>query len=158
MEINKGWLISKGACTAGIDWFANQGKTDGIEIVKQLILECQYQWANWLIVRLLDSKKKKIQYAIFAAELVIDVFERKYPTDPRPRRAIEAARIHLNNPTAENKAATADAAYAAYAAADAAYAAANAAYAAANADNAAYAAANAAPINFIKLAKKCLKY
>ena len=133
MEINKGWLISKGACKAGIDWFVNQDKTDGIEIVKQLILECQYQWANWLIVRLLDSKKKKIQYAIFAAELVIDVFERKYPTDNRPRKAIEAARMYLNNPTAENKAATADAAvyaadaaaaYAAYAGADAAYAAA----------------------------------
>ena len=61
------------------------------------------------------------------AELVLHVYEKKYPGDGRPREAIKAARGND-----KNKAQVA------------AYAAANAAYAAAPAANAANAAANAA--------------
>ena len=73
--------------------------------------------------------------AIFSAELVLHIFEEKYPEDKRPRLAIEAAKKWLVNPSKETAAAAAAAAAAAYAA----YAAADAAYAAAAAD-----AANAA--------------
>ena len=69
--------------------------------------------------------------AIYAAELVIEYYETKYPTDDRPRKAIEAAKAYLAHPTK-------DAAYAAsYAAARAAARAADAAYAAAYAADAA---------------------
>ena len=95
-----------------------------------------------------------VNFAIYAAEQVVKIYEDKYPNDSRPRDAIKAAKAYLKNPTAR---AAADAAYAAaraaaraaraaayaaaYAAARAARAAADAAYAAARA---AYAAARAA--------------
>jgi hypothetical protein len=73
------------------------------------------------------TKEQRVQYAIFAAEQVIHIYEKKYPEDKRPRQAIEAAKAYLENPCAKTKAAAAAAAYAAYAAAYAAYAAAAAA-------------------------------
>lgn len=69
-----------------------------------------------------------VGYAIFAAEQVIDIYEKKYPDDKRPREAIEVAKECLKNPSKKNK----DAAYATYAATYATYAAATyATYAAA---------------------------
>jgi hypothetical protein len=87
------------------------------------------------------EKEDSVSLAIFAAELVIDIYEKENPGNKCPRKAIDAAKKWLNNPTNKNRNAAdaADAADAAYAAANAAYAA-DAAYAA----NAAYAAANAA--------------
>jgi hypothetical protein len=38
------------------------------------------------------TKRDSVQLAIFAAELVIDLFEQRYPEDRRPRKAIEAAK------------------------------------------------------------------
>jgi len=92
------------------------------------------------------KKGDSIALAIYAAELVIGVYEKKFPNDDRPRKAIEAAKAYLENPTGAADAAAYAAAYAAYAAADAAaYAAADAADAAAYAAYAAaYAAADAA--------------
>jgi lysyl-tRNA synthetase class I len=79
------------------------------------------------------TKRDSVELAVFAAEQVIKKYEKKYPNDDRPRKAIEAAKEWLKNPTAAHAAYAAyaaDAAHAAYAAAEAAYAAAEAAYAA----------------------------
>jgi len=152
MEISLDWLKEVSACSEGKDWFAAQKETDGVKVLKKLLKEDHWDWANWTIYRMF-TKEQKIQYAIFAAEQVISIFEKKYPDDKRPREAIKAARAYLKDPSEKNKKATYAAANAAnaatyaanaatYAAANAANAAANAAYAAANA--AAYAAANAA--------------
>jgi len=148
------FLESHNACKAGMVW-VTKNKLIGmpaIDFLNKLIEADKLDWANWLIVRVMN-KKQKVQYAIFAAEQVIDIYEKKYPTDDRPRKAIEAAKEYLAHPSVKNKTAakTADAAATAYAAtatyaADAAavYAAdAAAAYAAAYAA-AAYAAAYAA--------------
>jgi hypothetical protein len=124
------------ACTGGVDWFKAQKKTELRDVVTALIDDGRRaNWANWLTGTRLMTLRQKRQYAIFAAEQVIDIFEKKYPNDKRPREAIEAAKRVLKSPTAANKekaraaadAAAADAAYAAAAAAaaDAAYAAAN---------------------------------
>lgn len=117
-------------------------------------------------LRLLPSRQAVLLAADWA-ETVLPILESAYPDDPRPRRAIEAARADTHAAYAAADAAYAAAAYAAadaaatYAAyaADAAYvaatyAAANAAYAAAayaayadaadTAANAAYAASHAA--------------
>ena len=134
MKITKEWLEERNACKEGIDWFATQTETDGIKILKKLIAEDKedkLDWANWLIVRLMDYNGY-VSYAIFAAEQVIDIFEKEYPKDKRPRLAIEAAKKCIDNPNAAN------AAYCAAKAADAAY---YAAYCAAN--YAAYCAADA---------------
>jgi hypothetical protein len=153
MTITKEYLKSIGACIRGIDWFCNQPETDDIKIIERLISEKDRNTeslrdANWLICRIFD-RKQKIQYAVFAAEQVIGIFEKRYTNDDRPRKAIEAAKKCIENDTEENKKAYADAAYAAtavaYAYADADADAADAAYAtAATATAAAYAATAAA--------------
>lgn len=80
----------------------------------------------WSQMRLIKAwkwtKEDSVQLAVFAAELVLFLYEKQYPDDDRPRKAIEAARTYLKNPNS------------------AAYRAANAA----SADSAAYNAARAA--------------
>ena len=78
-----------------------------------------------------EEKRKKVcvAFAVLCAEAVLQYFEKDYPADDRPRKAIEAAKAYLKNPTA---------AYAAYAA------------------RAAAAAADAA-LDFCKLADKAVE-
>jgi hypothetical protein len=94
-----------------------------------------------------DNPEEKISLAIQCAEKVLFIFEEKYPNDKRPRKAIEAAKKYLEDPTEENKAAASDAAKAIYPAAFDATDDASAVYAAYTAANAAstiyYAAAHA---------------
>ena len=130
MIISEQWLKEKSACSSGVDWFVEQKETDGVKVVENLIVANKLQWANWLIVRIMNYKQY-VSYAVFAAEQVIDIYERRYPEDKRPRLAIEAAKKCIDNPSQENKAAAAAAAV--YAAAAAAAAAAAEAYAAADA-------------------------
>jgi len=106
-------------------------------------------WSEMRIVKAWQWKKEdSVALAIYAAELVINIYEKKYPGDDRPGRAIEAAKEWLENPTEKNRAAASDACIAASvvarAACDAAWAASNAASAAAWAASAAAWAASAA--------------
>ena len=138
-KVTKKFLESHHACSSGMAWVTENkliGLSD-IDFLKKLMESEKYEWANWLIVRLIN-KTQKVQYAIFAAEQVLYIFEKKYPKDLRPRKAIEVAKEYLAHPSIKTKAAADAAAAAAYAAAYAADAAAYAADAAA--DTAAYAA------------------
>ena len=104
------------------------------------------------------KKEDSVALAIYAAELVIDIFEKEVPKDKRPRKAIEAAKKWLKSPTEKNRAAAYTAAYAAANAAAYAANAANAtyaAYAAAYAANAANAARRVAPK---KILDQCNKW
>jgi len=76
-----------------------------------------------LAVRLLPQPQK-VEFAIFSAEQVVGIYEEKYPDNLMPRKALEAAKDWLANPSVACAAA-------AYAAADAAGHAAAAAYASA---------------------------
>jgi hypothetical protein len=87
-------------------------------------------------------KAEFVKLAVEAAELVLPVFEQKYPNENRPRKAIEAAKAWLDSPdvvNAANAAVAANNANATWAANNAANAA-KAAYATANAANVAWAA------------------
>ena len=163
--ITKKFLEKKEACSEGIEWFLDKNTKNTLDIIKLLKKEKKYNWLNWLLTRLM-TKKQCIRYAIYAAEKVLHLYEKEYPDDNRPRKAILAAREYLKKPSSKNNntayaahAAAYAAAYAAYddaaAAADAAYAAYDAAvyaYAAA----AAYAAADAAAYADAK--EKIIKY
>ena len=140
MKITEVWLKEKSARSEGVSWFLAQKETDGVKVVKKLIKEEHLNWANWLIVRIMDYKQY-VSYAVFAAEQVLSIYEKKHPEDKRPRQAIEAAKKYIQDPSEENKKAADAAAYAADAAVAAAYAA---VYAAADAADAAVAAACAA--------------
>ena len=91
------------------------------------------------------SRKQNVKLAIYSAELVLPIFEKQYPKDNRPRKAIAAAKKCIESDTKENRIARAAAANAAAANAVAnAAAAAKAAVANAAVGAGASAAANAA--------------
>ena len=136
MEITKKWLDDLSACSDGVKWWLASKEIDSKKVVEKLMAENKFDWANWLIIRLFD-RPQRIKYAIFAAEQVIDIFEKKYPGDKRPRLAIEAAKKVLGEDTEENRDAAILAANAAYTAYVAIYAADDAADDAADAANAA---------------------
>jgi hypothetical protein len=176
MKITLEFLKKHDACKEGIEFFKKELIT-----AKKLIKCKKYKWAYWGITRILN-KTNNIKFAIYVAESVVFLFEKKYPEDNRPQKAIEAAKNYLKDKNAAANAANAaanaanaaakaaakaaaNAAYATYAAyaaytayaANAANAAANAAYAAANAADAAYAAA-ADVVNFENIKINILNY
>ena len=154
------WLQSKGACEESIKAWHGETDHDTFATLNRLVVK-NPEWGHWLICRIMN-KNQSVQYAIFAAEQVIDIYEGKYPNDKRPRNAIEAAKAYLKNPSKKTKAYAADAADAAADAA--AYADATtyttyATYAACAADAAAYADdASYAACKRRKMKAKILKY
>ena len=70
-------------------------------------------WSDMMIIsRKKWTKTMSVKLAIYAAELVLPIFETEYPDDKRPRKAIEAAKEHLRKPS-DAASATASAASAA---------------------------------------------
>jgi len=138
MKVTKQWLLKQDACSESVKFFLQDKNNDIDHQFKRFIKAKRSSDINWFLSRKL-KRKDKIRYAVFAAECVIDIYEKKHPDEHRPRKAIEAAKKVVEKDTKQNR-------YAAAAAADAAVDAANAAYAAdaANAAAAAYAAADAA--------------
>ena len=122
--ITKEFLEAQDACASGMEW-VTENKLIGLEsneFVQKLIESKKLDWANWLLVRLIDQRKQ-IQYAIFAAEKVLHNYETLYTDEDRPRKAIEAAKEYLNDSSEKNRfiaSAAACAAYSAYSAADSA--------------------------------------
>ena len=119
-----------------------------VEVRGQIIHESDKSVAEQArLVRRIETWNDKTLrlYAADCAERVVSLYEKDYPTDTRPRKAIQAARDFANGKiTAEELNAAYAAAYAAYAA----YAAADAADANADAD----AAANARTTTLTKCA------
>ncbi len=88
--------------------------------IKQDDKEC---WEKMRIIRTWKwQKKDSVLFAIYAARLVLDNFEKVSPDYKCPREAIEAAEKYTNDPSEENR----KAASAASSAASAAYAASSA--------------------------------
>jgi len=177
MKITKRFLKKHSVCGEGYEWYFKQENKDCIYLYKKLVKENRCQWANWFLDRKLNQRRKK-QYSFYAAKFVLPIFEKEFPKDKRPRKAIEAAIKCIKNNTKENRTAAYSAANAvanavanaaanavanaaanavANAAANAAYAAANAAYAA-YATNAAAAYAAYAAANNVNCKKKILNY
>ena len=116
MQITKTWLSKNNACQEACDWIVTQEDKGAASLIRAAVSSNHFAWANWGIVRLMN-RKQKMAHAIFAAEQVLDIFEKKYPEDKRPRKAIDAARKCLEADTASNRKAAYAAAAAAYAAA-----------------------------------------
>jgi hypothetical protein len=116
MKITTEWLKKKSACSEGVAWFLSQKETEAILILEALMEDDKFDWANWLIVRVM-KRPQYLAYAIFAAESVIHIWAKKYPDDKRPQKAIQAANAVLKNDTEQNRAGAAEAAGAAGAAA-----------------------------------------
>jgi len=106
--------------------------------IKQKDKEC---WEEMRIKKAYRwTKKDSLKLAIYSAELVLGNFEKEYPEDNRPRKAIEIAKKVLKEDTEKNRLAAEVAARAAWATARAAWATARAAWATEAAEAAAWAA------------------
>ena len=145
-KLTEKWLTKNDACQEAVEQWKNEGcEPDLIKVLNRCIKLKKYDWGNWLIVRKM-TYEQSVSYAVFAAEQAIDIYEKKYPDDKRPRQAIDAAKACIKNPSVENKAAAEAAEAASWAAARAAARAARAAAEAAAraAARASWAAAEAA--------------
>ena len=77
-------------------------QTDGESIIDSN-KQC---WRKMKIVKAYNwTKKDSVALAIFSAELVLDIFEKQYPGDLRPRNAIKAAKKVLKNDNEKNRSA-----------------------------------------------------
>ena len=112
MKISIEWLKEKDACFAGMKCYEANGKPNTVEnCIKKLMPE-HFDYANWLLTNAF-TKEQNVKYAIFAAKQVVDIFEKEYPNDKRPRHSIEAAEEWLKNPCEETQEKAAEAAEAA---------------------------------------------
>ena len=102
LQITTEFLKSINACQDGIDQVAKYENKEPVAVIRRLVADNHWDWANWLIVRIMDYKQC-VSYAVFAALQVIDIYEKKYPNDKRPRLAIEAAQRCIDDPSKKNK-------------------------------------------------------
>jgi len=119
MKITKAFLESKHACEKGMEYVTGMNLLDKQHgyFLEKLVEAGKLDYALWLLPRIM-KRKQVLAYAIFAAEQVIEIFEKKHPDDKRPRAAIDAAKVVLKRNTKANRdKARAAAAYAAAAAA-----------------------------------------
>ena len=64
-----------------------------------IVQEDKQCWSGMRVVEAWHwTKPDSVKLAVFAAELVLPNFEQVYPSNNRPRKAIEAAKAWLNNP------------------------------------------------------------
>ena len=114
MRVTKELIESHNACSEGHAWFVNAFPTGGEhpDVMARIMADDHWNWLRWLVVRLMTIRQRR-EWAIYCAEQVIDIYERKYPHDARPRKAIEAAKAVLASDTPENLTA-ANADYAAF--------------------------------------------
>jgi hypothetical protein len=139
MQITKDWLEKQNACEEGTQWFLNQNDSDHIQVIKALIKNYKFDWANWALTNLM-SHTQQVQYACYAAKQSLHLFEKLCPNDKRPREAILAAYKWSKDLNEENR----DAAWSAARAAAWSAARAAAEAAAWSAEAAAWSAARAA--------------
>ena len=139
MKLTKKKLKSLNPCTDGYEFYLKCNTTDLKMFIKELMKIGRFDWANWLLPRLM-THKQKIMYAVFAAKQVLPIFEQEYPKNKIPRLAIEAAEKCIKHNTVKNRKIAASAANAASAASAASAAFAGYAAFAASAGYAAFAA------------------
>ena len=105
MKLTKKKLKSFYPCEDGYQWYLEQKTEDLQEICNRLLNDKQLTdvYLIWLLPRMMN-KKQRVQFAVYCAELVIDNFEKEYPDDDWPRKAIEVAKRYINNQTQESAA------------------------------------------------------
>ncbi|MFA5484885.1 MAG: hypothetical protein WC260_01390 [Candidatus Pacearchaeota archaeon] len=100
MLLTKQILKNYRASSECIVWYTSNDEPDSVEETIEKLLSSdehkKFGWSNWLLSRVLPLDDK-IRYTIFAAELVIDIFEKEFPEDKRPRNVIETVREYLLN-------------------------------------------------------------
>ena len=103
----KEYLESMNACQEAVDWV-------GDKPLNECWQTCDMpDWILWLYGRNNPDKTTCVKIAVFAARLVLPIWQEKYPDDKCTQQAIEAAEKWTENPSEENRQAAAMAAGAA---------------------------------------------
>jgi hypothetical protein len=102
MKITTEFLKSLNACQSGINLVATYPDKDPEAVIRRLVADDHWDYANWLLPRLMDYRGY-VSYAVYAAELVLPIWEKQCPKDGRPRKAIEAAKRCIDDPSENNK-------------------------------------------------------
>lgn len=116
----------KGACRPAKKAFSKKfGEEAELKTVCEWCLEIShFNWITWLMQNIITNKKTAIKLAVFSAKLVLPIYEKEYPGDDRPRKAIEISEKYIDG----DDNCGVYAAYAAASAANVAYATAYTAY------------------------------
>ena len=93
----------QGELLAEVEVKGKHEKQEDKEVWQEMRVNKVYRWKK------IDS----VLFAIYAARLVLNIFEKECPDDKRPRLAIEAAEKYARSPSKKNGAAAGDAAWAA---------------------------------------------
>ena len=129
MMFNDKWVEEKKPCEAGLAFLNTQTDKSAVSVINALVVAKHYDWATWALTNSF-TKRQNVVFAIYAAEQVIDIFEKEVPGEERPRASIETAKRWLKGEATEEECrVAADAAYASSAYYAAAYAASSASYA-----------------------------
>lgn len=83
---------SKGACAEGMAWIKGKSLAEFWQTCDRA------DWMLWICGRIAGEKgwptrQDIVLAACLCAETALPIFEKKYPADDRPRKAIEAARL-----------------------------------------------------------------
>jgi hypothetical protein len=94
-EINQAFSFVQGEILAEVEVKGRCEKQNDKEVYTDMRIIKSYKW----------QKKDNVALSIYAAELCIKNYEKIYPNDDRPKKAIESAKEWLKNPTSENESA-----------------------------------------------------
>ena len=103
----KEYLESRNACQGAIDWVSDKTLAEAWQTCDRP------EWMLWLYERNNPDKMTCVKIAVYAARLVLPIWQEKYPDDKCTQQAIEAAEKWTENPSEENRQAAAMAAGAA---------------------------------------------
>ena len=102
MLITNGFFKYDNCCSSIIKFLLEDQNKTNIELNPHFKKDNYFSWFNDNITYSM-TYKQRIQYAIFAAKLVLPLFEKEHPNDNRPRQAIEAAKKCIKDPSAKNR-------------------------------------------------------
>jgi hypothetical protein len=111
MQITKEFLKKHAACSDGYKYWVEAKKPNLFDFLEHCLADSHFDYANWLAVRCM-TRTQRLKYSVFASELALPTFEKEYPEDSRPRKAIEATKKVIGNNTLKNRKAAAYAAFA----------------------------------------------
>ncbi len=100
MKITPAFLKKNQAPASLIGWYLTQDTTDAARLLDVAVASEDaviQSHANWLLSHLFN-RRQKVQYILFAAELVLDLQEQRYLDDKKTRELIGKAKQYLRDP------------------------------------------------------------
>ena len=104
MKVTKQQLLDAGACSSVVLYFDDikRKQWDVKKLLKHVIKQGNYSDAVYGLSYLM-THEQRIEWSIYCAYECLHEFEKEYPDDSRPRKAIEAAQKYLDNPCSETQ-------------------------------------------------------